>query len=100
MTRDRMSTTIQRQAVLGVSDGDINNIDDQLAREFIYETGYDHYRLLQKLVYVNGEIGEVTEVNGKLNLRQFTMLRCIKYMKAKSALDDDLAFDSQITRPD
>ena len=91
--------------MLGIADQDISNLDDQLAREFIYETGYDHYRLLQKLVYVNGEIGEVTEVSGRLNLCQFTMLRCIKYMKAKnSALDDDSTFDSQLTsqarRPD
>jgi len=49
---------------------------------------------------VNGEIGEVTELSGRLNLRQFTQLRCIKYVKSKgdSPLDDDsTVFESQMT---
>jgi hypothetical protein len=39
-----------------------------LLEDFASESA-EHMRLLQRLIYVNGEVGEVTEESGRLNLR-------------------------------
>lgn len=38
-----------------------------LLKDFSTESS-DHMRLLNKLIFVNGEVGEVTEESGRLNL--------------------------------
>ena len=47
------------------------------------------------MIYINGEIGEVTEFSGKLNLRQFTSLRCVKFVKNPGNLSETTMMDTQ-----
>ena len=87
-TRDRITNIVQKQAIDGEA-------ADGIDAAFAFASGAEHLRLMQKLIYVNGDIGEVTEHSGKLNLRQFTCLRCVKYVKTKPTKDEMKKTDDQ-----
>ena len=91
-TRDKIMGNIQRQGTQQVQtpsqEAQAYKDFNPLIQEFTSITGTDYLRLLKKLIYINGEVGEVTEVSGQLNLRQFLCLRCVRHIKNPKILED------------